>query len=291
MSYYTPVEVKIIGDRQTKDIKINLSFFERLFFMSDTSLTLTLIGMPINTLEDIKICLEKFKYLSCELWFEVNEDINAKETKLIFRILNFFKKEADWYQCRTRLSMIPLIKLKGSSGASIRRFIALKNSFEKLRLFCYPLLSYRFPKDIKVFDSILSNPNIKDSIFLVYPEQIDLDLLRLISRHNRIFTMHDALNRCIHKKTEAGLSSGCDIGRRLLVHSSGEIYPCYGGFLAKHPIGDISKKPLEEILNNSRLPGPIKKCDKCQRIQYCRQCRFMSDAACKLFCSSKHIKN
>jgi len=285
MSHYIPAEVKIIGNSRTKDIKVDSSFIEKLFFISDTSLSLTLIEIPIKILVDIKTCLEKFKYLSCELWLEVDENINVKETKLILRILNFFKKEAHWYQCRARLSIILLVKLKGCSEASIRRFITLKNSFKERGLSCFPLLSYCVPKDIKFFNSVLSNPYIKDSIFFIYSEQIDFNLLRLMLRHNNIFTMHDGLNRCMHKETTADLNAGCGIcSKRLLVHSGGEIYPCYGGFLAKYSIGDISKKSLEEILNSYWLPVPIKKCDKCQRIQYCQQCRFMPDAACKLFC-------
>ncbi len=288
MSYYVPLEVIIINNGQTKDIKVDPYFLEKLFFISNTSLTLMLIGMPIKILEAIKTCLEKSKYLSCELWLEINENINSKETKSILRLLNFFEKEANRYQSHNRLSIVPLIKLKSSSRTSIGRFIALKNSFKERGLFCFPLLSYCVPKDIKFFNSVLSNSYIKDNIFLIYSEQIDSNLLRLMSTHNNIFTMHDGLNRCIQKKTAVALNSDCGIGsKRLLVHSGGKIYSCYGGFLAKHPIGNISEKSLEEILNSYRLPAPIKKCDRCQRIQYCQQCRFMPDVACKLFCSRK----
>ncbi|MBM3253827.1 MAG: hypothetical protein FJZ16_06225 [Candidatus Omnitrophica bacterium] len=288
MFYYVPTEATIVNNNQTKYIKFDKYFLEKLFFISNTSLIIVLIGMPIKILEAIKICLEKFKYLSCELWLEVNEDINSKGTRAILQLLNFFEKEADWYQSYNRLSIVPLIRLKNSSRTSIGRFIALKDLFKERKLLCFPLLSYRVPKDIKFFNLILSNPYIKDNTFLIYSEQIDSNLLRLISTHSNVFTMHDGLNRCIQKKTAVASNSDCNIAsKKLLVHSGGEIYSCYGGFLAKHPIGNISEKPLEEILNSCWLPAPIKRCDRCQRIQYCQQCRFMPEIACKLFCNSK----
>ena len=278
-----PAEIKMVGDDGPKKNTTSRLLYS-LFRVSNTYMFLTMVNMPAEILDDIKACLERFKYNICELRIETDGEIDSEQVKSLMMLHRHFEKEAAYFQTFNRLKIIPLIRLRDFTNASRKNSLALWQYFKRFGLEGMFFFRESDCGDFRRIELALREAPLKNKKILIYSKIINSEMIKLALKHNNIVTFHDGINRCLRLSGESSVVLCCGAGKGQLFVYGDTVYPCYGGFLAGISMGCISEQSLEEILQNYHLSTSLEECRECGRRHFCRQCRFMPTVAREVFC-------